>query len=59
MSVELNSLAYDEILKELDQQPFEPDLRVIVNAQYLKSPHSPLASQTDVIQVKGRITVSF
>lgn len=59
VSVEINSLAYDEALKELHQQPFEPDLRVIVNAHYLKTPTCPMASEADVIQVRGRITVSF
>ena len=56
-----SSLAFDETLKEFDENHFggfEPELKVIVNAHYLKSSFSTMASD-DVIHVNGRITVSF
>jgi hypothetical protein len=56
-----SSLAYDEAIKEFDEvqmDHFEPELKVIVNAHYLKPSLSQMTSE-DVIQVKGRITVSF
>jgi hypothetical protein len=57
-----SSLAFDEALKEFDVKPFnngfEPEFKVIVNAHYLKSSFAQMTSD-DVIQVNGRITVSF
>jgi hypothetical protein len=56
-----SSLAFDETMKEMESPydgDFEPELKVIVNAHYSKSSFSPMASE-DVIQVNGRITVSF
>jgi hypothetical protein len=55
-----SSLAFDEITKEFEDtfSEFEPELKVIVNAHYSKASFAPAASQ-DVIQVNGRITVSF
>lgn len=57
-----SSLAFDETVKEFDESHFnggfEPELKVIVNAHYSKSSFSPMTSE-DVIQVNGRITVSF
>lgn len=57
-----SSLAFDETIKEFDENHFnngfEPELKVIVNAHYLKSSFSSMPSN-DVIQVNGRITVSF
>ena len=62
MSPKNCSLAFDETTKEFDESHyngrFEPELKVIVNAHYLKSSFSQMASD-DVIQVNGRITVSF
>lgn len=62
MSPKNSSLAFDEAVREfdetLDSVNFEPELKMIVNAHYLKSSFSQAASQ-DVIQVNGRITVSF
>ena len=57
-----SSLAFDETMKDFDDSHysggFEPELKVIVNAHFLKSSFSHMASD-DVIQVMGRITVSF
>lgn len=62
MSPKNSSLAFDEAVKDFDDSHFsggfEPDLKVIVNAHYSKSSFSHMASD-DVIQVNGRITVSF
>lgn len=61
MSPKNSSLAFDETMKELENHydgDFEPELKVIVNAHYSKSSFSQMASD-DVIQVNGRITVSF
>jgi hypothetical protein len=57
-----SSLAYDETVKEFENahfnSSFEPELKIIVNAHYSKSSRSQITSD-DVIQVNGRITVSF
>lgn len=56
-----SSLAFDETVKELENHfdgNFEPELKVIVNAHFSKASFSQTASQ-DVVQVSGRITVSF
>lgn len=62
MSPKHSSLAYDETTKEFSgshfDNDFEPELSVIVNAYYSKTPMS-LAASEDVIQIHGRITVSF
>lgn len=62
MSPKNSSLAFDETTKEFEEShfdgSFEPELKVIVNAHYLKSSFSQVSSD-DVIQVNGRITVSF
>lgn len=62
VSPKQSSLAFDETVKEFEScqygVDFEPELKVIVNARYMKSPVSFVASQ-DVIEVNGRITVSF
>jgi hypothetical protein len=62
VSTKQSSLAFDEAIKEFDESHlngrFEPELKVIVNAHYLRSSFSQGASD-DVIQVNGRITVSF
>lgn len=62
MSPKHSSLAFDETAKEFEESHFnggfEPELKVIVNAHYLKSSLLPMASD-DVIHVNGRITVSF
>lgn len=59
MSPKHSSLAYDEATTEFDgshyNQDFEPELTVIVNAHYSKSS----AMLDDLIQISGRITVSF
>lgn len=62
MSPKHSSLAFDETVKEFDDNcyfdsGFEPELTVIVNANYSKTPS--MATSLDVIQVNGRITVSF
>lgn len=56
-----SSLAYDETIKEFeshDDGDFEPELKVIVNAHYVNPSFSQMTVE-DVIQVNGRITVSF
>lgn len=56
-----SSLAFDETVKELENHfdgDFEPELKVIVNAHYLNSSFSQMTSK-DVVQVSGRITISF
>lgn len=62
MSPKNSSLAYDESIKEFEKthfnSGFEPELKVIINAHYSKSSRSQMTSD-DVIQVNGRITVSF
>lgn len=62
MSPKYSSLAFDEALKEFDSHFFdagsEPNLKVIVNANYTKTP-SLAASIQDAIQIRGSITVSF
>lgn len=62
MSPKQSSLAFDETVKEFEAghygNDFEPELKVIVNARYMKSPAAFMTSQ-DVIEVNGRITVSF
>lgn len=62
MSPKNCSLAFDETVKEFDENPFnngfEPELKVLVNAHYSKSSFAQMASD-DVIHVNGRITVSF
>lgn len=61
MSPKECSLAFEDTVKEFEEFHnngiIEPELTVIVNARYLKS-SAHLASH-DVIQVQGRITVSF
>ena len=64
MSHKYSSLAFDESLKEFDRDlsdsNFEPDLKVIVNGSYQKVPLAPFTSSfNDVVQVRGKITVSF
>lgn len=61
MSPKYSSLAFDEAVREFDHGQyvdvdFEPDLKVIINANSMKASSLPKA---DVIQVKGSITVSF
>lgn len=60
MSPKYHSLAFDEAVREFpsDQMDvaFEPDLKVIVNAHYIKASATP---KTEIVQVKGSITVSF
>ncbi len=63
MSPKYSSLAVDESFKEFDNETaledsFEPHLEVIVNAHFGKIP-SPSATSSDVLNVTGRITVSF
>lgn len=60
MSPKECSLAYDETVKEFeaDIDAFEPELKVIVNARYKNAPVAFAASH-DVVEVMGRITVSF
>ena len=63
MSPKYNSLAIDETFREFDNDTsldnsFEPELHVIVNARYGKTP-TLLAASSDVQPVKGSITVSF
>lgn len=63
MSPKYSSLAFDDALREIDHEypvdiNFEPDLKVIVNAHYSKTPLTALTSN-DVIQIRGRMTVSF
>jgi len=58
-----SSLAFDEAIKDFDRNVhlgigFEPDLKVIVNAHFSKTPSSS-ASTNDVVEIMGRITVSF
>lgn len=62
MSPKECSLAFEDTVKEFEDVKYdgivEPELKVIVNARYLKSSFSHMTSE-DVIQVQGRITVSF
>lgn len=62
MSPKESSLAFDESVKEFEAghyvNDFEPELKVIVNPRYMKSSFLFDASH-DVIEVQGRITVSF
>lgn len=62
MSPKHSSLAFDEAVKEFDENhfngEFEPELKVIVNAHYSTSSFSEMTSD-DVIHVNGRITISF
>jgi hypothetical protein len=55
------SLAFEDTVKEFEDfhenEIIEPELTVIVNARYLKS--SSHMTSDDVIQVQGRMTVSF
>lgn len=62
MSPKNSSLAYDETLKEFDNDDhhdinFEPELTVLVKANYLKTPHTSISHE--IVHVKGRVTVSF
>lgn len=65
MSRKYSSLAFDEVLKEFDSvhladAGFEPELKVLVNVHYSKAPGvSAALPKSDVVQVSGRITVSF
>lgn len=58
-----SSLAFDETLKELESEHisnhFEPELKVLVNVHYAKNLGMKTASHNDVVQVSGKITVSF
>jgi hypothetical protein len=55
-----SSLAFDDEVRDLDlASDFEPELTVIVNEHYSKSLHKAMASNHDVMQVRGSITVSF
>jgi hypothetical protein len=62
VSPKYSSLAIDDTFRELDndtslENSYEPNLQVIVNVHYGKTPK--LAASSDVLAVKGRITVSF
>lgn len=57
-----SSLAFDDTLKELENEHnshFEPELKVLVNVHYAKNLGMKTASHNDVVQVSGKITVSF
>lgn len=61
MSPKSSSLAFDEAVRDFGQDQemdrgFEPDLKVIINAHYAKASTLPMS---DIVQVKGSITVSF
>lgn len=63
MSPKYSSLAIDDTFKEFDndnalENSYEPNLQVIVNVHYGKTPAVPAAS-LDVMAIQGRITVSF
>jgi len=58
-----SSLAYDETMREFESESlgnhFEPDLKVHINVHYGKNSGVQTALNKDVVQVSGRITVSF
>lgn len=61
MSSQQSSLAIEEV-KEKSQDltyeiDFEPKLEVLVNKRFIKS--SELETTTDVVAIRGRITISF
>jgi hypothetical protein len=63
VSPKYSSLAIDDTFREFDNEvalenSYEPDLQVIVNVHYGKTPALTAAS-SDVVSVKGSITVSF
>lgn len=60
MSPNYSSLAYDDVKEQENEQEncFEPQLTVIVNMRNRKVKSSP-SLERDVVQVQGRITVSF
>ncbi len=57
VSIKHSSLAFDECLREIEKELFEPDLKVVINAQYNKLVCA--SNDLNVVQVQGRITVSF
>lgn len=59
-----SSLAFDDMLKEFESDHhigdhFEPELKLLVNVHYGKNLGVSTASNNDVVQVSGKITVSF
>lgn len=62
MSPKECSLAFDEAVKEFEvghyANDYEPELKVIVNPNYIKSSAS-FDTLNEVIRVQGKITVSF
>lgn len=63
MSPKNSSLAYDELKEqELDQHTmagFETKLQLLVNGRHLKLNSISSVDDADIIQIGGRITVSF
>lgn len=58
-----SSLAFDDVLKEFESEHlgnhFEPDLKIHVNVHYGKNLGMQSISHNDIVQVSGKITVSF
>jgi hypothetical protein len=58
-----SSLAFDDALKEFDSghisNHYEPELKILVNVHYGKNPGMQAVSHNDIVQVSGKITVSF
>lgn len=63
MSPKNSSLAYDELKEqELEQHTmssFEPKLQLLVNGRHLKLNSFSSGDDSDIVQIGGRITVSF
>ena len=56
MSSKEASLVIDEVADSLEEENFEPRLEVLVNRRYAGD---SLETSSEVVRVKGRITVSF
>ncbi|MBA3815130.1 MAG: hypothetical protein H0X29_01140 [Parachlamydiaceae bacterium] len=59
-----SSLAFDDDLKEFDSghqigNHYEPELKIHVNVHYAKNLGMNAVSLSDIVQVSGKITVSF
>lgn len=61
MSPKHSSLAYDETIKEFDEfeNQFRPELKVLVKANYSATSHVVTAHQNEIVNIEGRITISF
>ena len=61
MSPKNSSLAYDDVSEQTQEASpgFEPQLNLIVNGRTVPFMDSLSGMETEVIQVRGRITISF